>query len=203
MRSLALGACLLVLLFGDPGEAVAQSENLAPLIWAWGNNNHRVLGVGVSDSCPGQQCSKTPLQLTEPASVVAVAAGRGSHTLAASADGRVWAWGSNSMGQLGDAVPIGSDRVPPVVVGPFQDVVAVAGGENYSLALKSDGTVWSWGINNAGQLGRHTGTCKPTTTDRYLDNIHQGQKVFMDRISEALIPHSIPQNKKGESGDGR
>ena len=47
------------------------------------------------------------------------------------------------------------------------------------------------------------GHSKPTTTDRYLGNIHQGQKVFMDRISEALIPETIPENKKGENGENR
>ncbi|MDB4442325.1 hypothetical protein N9219_02780 [bacterium] len=36
-----------------------------------------------------------------------------------------------------------------------------------------------------------------------LENIHQGQKVFMDRISEALIPETIPENKKGENGENR
>jgi integrase len=43
------------------------------------------------------------------------------------------------------------------------------------------------------------GHSRPTTTDRYLDNLHQGQKVFMDRISEALIPETIPETKKGET----
>ena len=47
------------------------------------------------------------------------------------------------------------------------------------------------------------GHSKPTTTDRYLGNIHQGQKVFMDRISEALIPETIPENKKGENDKNR
>ena len=47
------------------------------------------------------------------------------------------------------------------------------------------------------------GHSRPTTTDRYLDNLHQGQKVFMDRISEALIPETIPETKKGENGENR
>jgi alpha-tubulin suppressor-like RCC1 family protein len=37
-------------------------------------------------------------------------------------------------------------------------MIQVAGGEDYSLGLRSDGTVWSWGGNETGQLGDGTTT---------------------------------------------
>jgi len=44
-------------------------------------------------------------------------------------------------------------RTSPVAVGGLDQMVAVSAGGNHSLALRSDGTVWSWGSNEQGQLG--------------------------------------------------
>ena len=54
-----------------------------------------------------------------------------------------------------------TNRTTPVQVSGLTGVVAIAGGGNHSLALKSDGTVYAWGHNNRGQLG------DGTTTQRY------------------------------------
>ncbi len=77
--------------------------------------------------------------------------------LAVKNDGTVWAWGSNSKGQLGNGVIDNPPLVPtPQQVGGIGNVVAVAGGGDFSLALKGDGTVWAWGNDYEGALG--TGT---------------------------------------------
>jgi alpha-tubulin suppressor-like RCC1 family protein len=91
------------------------------------------------------------------------------NTVALSSDGGVWDWGSNAYGQLGTtAVAVGSNTTSPVPVqgsgglGLLSAVTAVASGTNFNLALKADGTVWSWGINTTGQLGDGTTTDRPT-----------------------------------------
>lgn len=66
-----------------------------------------------------------------------VAAGN-SHDVGLRADGRVAAWGNNSVGQC---------NVPAL----NQDFIAVAAGEEHSMALRNDGTVEVWGINSKGQ----------------------------------------------------
>ena len=79
--------------------------------------------------------------------VVAIAAG-GSHSLAVRSDGTVWAWGSNVSGQLGNGCTLGTNcnsSSTPVQVSGLSGVVAIAGGTNHSLAVRSDGTVWGWG----------------------------------------------------------
>ena len=75
-------------------------------------------------------------------------------TAAAPAAGNAWAWGLNSDGELGNGtITRYSGLATPGQVLNLHDVRAVAGGDQHSLALKSDGTVWAWGNNGWGQLG--------------------------------------------------
>ncbi|MCL2089258.1 MAG: Ig-like domain-containing protein [Oscillospiraceae bacterium] len=88
-----------------------------------------------------------------------ISAGR-NHTLALKDDGTVWAWGANNSGQLGTGNTTASNIPVPVgtSVPLFENIIAVSAGQDYSLALKNDGTVWSWGANNFGQLGQSSTT---------------------------------------------
>lgn len=70
----------------------------------------------------------------------AIAAGH-YHTLALKSDGTVWAWGSNSDGQLGDGTQ--TNRSVPVQVTGLSDVVHIAAGGAHSLAVRRDGTLWT------------------------------------------------------------
>jgi alpha-tubulin suppressor-like RCC1 family protein len=70
--------------------------------------------------------------------------------------GRVWAWGQNKFGQLGNGTT--KDCPNPLPVPGLDGVMAVAGGYGRTVALKSDGTVVAWGMNNVGQLGDGTTT---------------------------------------------
>jgi len=86
-------------------------------------------------------------------SVKAISAGR-SHTTTVRNDGTVWDWGMGGNGQLGDGnIGIGVRSVTPIQVSGIDNVTAVADGNVFVLALKSDGTVWGWGVNSSGQLG--------------------------------------------------
>jgi len=83
-----------------------------------------------------------------------IAAGS-NHSLALnSTDGKVWAWGYNNEGQLGDGSTL--DRITPVQVSGLTDVSKIAAGSAHNFALKSDGTVWAWGYNYYGQFGDGT-----------------------------------------------
>ena len=78
-------------------------------------------------------------------------------------DGTVWTWGRNFYGQLGDGVLVHEElahTVIPTQVPGLCDMTAIATGWEFSLATKSDGTVWAWGRNDYSQLG------DGTTTDR-------------------------------------
>ncbi|WP_442950471.1 OmpL47-type beta-barrel domain-containing protein [Paenibacillus sp. FSL H7-0357] len=85
-----------------------------------------------------------------------IAAGR-FHQLALKKDGTLWAWGANSVGELGNGTATGGTTGVSQVPG-MNGVIGIAGGAYYSLAVKSDGSVWAWGYNNLGQLGDGTQT---------------------------------------------
>jgi alpha-tubulin suppressor-like RCC1 family protein len=79
----------------------------------------------------------------------------GAHTLALTEDGKVWALGENNFGQLGNG-SFGGEAAEPIMVNKLDGVVAVLAGNKHSVALKKDGTVWTWGYNGSGQLGDGT-----------------------------------------------
>lgn len=87
-----------------------------------------------------------------------IAAGT-THSVALKSDGTVWAWGVNTTGQLGNNSALTSYYPTQVQVlggGALNDVTAIAAGTTFSLARKSDGTLWAWGLGTSGQLGDNT-----------------------------------------------
>lgn len=74
-------------------------------------------------------------------------------TYAVDSHGNVWAWGDNSFDQFGPGTSAVSQDYIAYKVG-LTDVVELAAGEYHCLALKRDGTLWSWGSNATGQLGQ-------------------------------------------------
>jgi alpha-tubulin suppressor-like RCC1 family protein len=73
--------------------------------------------------------------------------------VALSSDGTVWAWGQNSVGQLG--LGDTAARLRPTHLG-ITDVASIGAGRLHSLAVKVAGTAWAWGKNDFGQLGDGT-----------------------------------------------
>ena len=117
-------------------------------VWTWGDNQYGQLGDGTRTN------RGSPVRVMGLTGVTQVAAGYG-HSLALRSDGTVWAWGSNTVGQLGSGV-ISDYQLTPVQVTGLTGVTKISAGAIFSLALCSDGTVWAWGANQAGQLGNGT-----------------------------------------------
>jgi len=72
-------------------------------------------------------------------------AGGWRHSLALKNDGTAWAWGGNGYGQLGSGNYFEYFRTTPGKVSGLNNVVSVSSGGVHSLAVKDDGTVWTWG----------------------------------------------------------
>jgi regulator of chromosome condensation (RCC1) repeat-containing protein len=105
--------------------------------WAWGFNGFGELGDGSTTSRLAR------VQVTGLTGVTQVAGGC-THSLALRSDGTVWAWGGNSAGELGRGT-ITDHEVTPAPVSELAGVTKIAAGCEFSLALRSDGTVWAWG----------------------------------------------------------
>jgi alpha-tubulin suppressor-like RCC1 family protein len=123
-------------------------------VWAWGANMSGQLGDGTNT------LQRTPVPVNSLTDVIAIAAGQ-TFSLALKSDKTVWAWGSDSNGQLGDNASLASSNVPVQVFG-LTDIRHIAAGMSHGLAVKGDGTVWSWGANSGGQLGNNSTTQQPT-----------------------------------------
>ena len=137
-------------------------------VWAWGYNNYGQLGDGASGNnrtTPVQVCDSGGIApcSTFLSGVIAVDGG-GIHLIALKSDATVWTWGSNVQGQLGASVSETCSiffkpcSTTPIQVNGLTGVSAIAGGRSHTLALNSDGTVWTWGYNGFGQLGNGTTT---------------------------------------------
>ncbi|MHB8337062.1 MAG: RCC1 domain-containing protein, partial [Ignavibacteriaceae bacterium] len=126
--------------------AIGNDGNL----YAWGDNANGQLGIGNTTQ------QNTPVKVPLPSGVTSWTAMAGGwfHSLAIGNDGNLYAWGDNAYGQLG----IGNmtQQNTPVKV-PLPSGVtswtAMAGGWFHSLAIGSDGNLYTWGYNAYGQLG--------------------------------------------------
>jgi alpha-tubulin suppressor-like RCC1 family protein len=131
------------------GESHSLALTADGSVWAWGWNRESTLGVQSLD------VSLTPLRVPAITHATRIATGY-RFNLALTSDGKVWAWGRNDEGQLGVNPQSAYQRLDPMTVDGLSGMTAVACGEEHSLALKSDGTVWAWGVNEYGQLGDGT-----------------------------------------------
>jgi alpha-tubulin suppressor-like RCC1 family protein len=135
---------------GKDASLATENDGVTALtsVWAWGANYYGQLGDGTTVR------HATPERVTGvPAYVAGVSAG-GAFSAALGTDGSVWTWGDNEDGQLG-AVPQSLVVTRPVnAMAAGSGIIRLCSGYDHVLALKSDGTVLSWGDNESGELGR-------------------------------------------------
>jgi alpha-tubulin suppressor-like RCC1 family protein len=118
-------------------------------LWVWGSNTGRqltVYSVSVLYSSPIQVGSLTNWKQ--------VATGQ-EYISAIKTDGSLWVWGNNVYGQFGNGT-YGNIYSSPIQVGSLTNWKQVACGYYHTMAIKTDGTLWTWGYNTNGQLGNGT-----------------------------------------------
>jgi len=130
------------------------------LVYAWGDNTHGQLGNNGSSS------SSVPVQVytngvLSGKRITAIVSGQ-NHALALSADGKLFTWGWNNYGQLGNGTSVAFTNVPVAVdmtgVLAGKTVVALGVGNMHSLAVTADGKVFAWGLGGDGELGNGSTT---------------------------------------------
>ena len=121
-------------------------------LYAWGWNYLGALGTGT------EQDSRVPVQLPTPDGVrfTEVVSG-GKHSLARTEDGEIYAWGANTYGAIGNGTTSTEGQLSPALVSaPGVVFTSLAAGNGTSFATASDGTTYSWGLNDYTQLGDGT-----------------------------------------------
>jgi alpha-tubulin suppressor-like RCC1 family protein len=128
------------------GDAHTCAVDDGGAVWCWGANTSGQLGNG------------SVLEQLQPTSIAlgpgvpdaeAVAAGA-EHTCVL-AGGRIFCWGRNAEGQVGN--PVQMPMLSPQEVTAFPEARAVAAGGRHTCAIAADATVGCWGANDSGQLG--------------------------------------------------
>jgi alpha-tubulin suppressor-like RCC1 family protein len=135
------------------GSASMSNEYTAAIktdgtLYLWGKNNYGQLGLGdvVYRSSPVQLGSGTTWSQVSTSST-------STTTMAIKTDGTLWAWGSNDSGQLGTSTNSSDKKSSPVQVGTDTNWRQIHNSVNNNVAIKTDGTLWTWGYNGYGGLG--------------------------------------------------
>ena len=151
-------ANVITLLTRDEGVTWYGWENISTpggyQLWAWGGGANGMLAqITNSDT----QYS-SPIQIPGDWRSICQSTSPGMTSIyATKVDGTLWAWGSNSNGQLAQNHIV--NRSSPVQIGSGTDWAtgagSVASSDEWAGALKTDGTLWFWGRNEYGQLGQN------------------------------------------------
>jgi alpha-tubulin suppressor-like RCC1 family protein len=158
------------------GSSHALAVRSDGTVRAWGSNQYSQLGATTAATCTSYHfpCSMTPVRVQNLTGVSAVTGG-GNFSLALESDGSVWGWGENGYGQLANGTTTLFGGVTKPTKAKLSSVIAIAAGDEHTLALRSDGTVWAAGSNRWGQLG--TGTFNDSGNPVRVINVTGGMAI--------------------------
>jgi alpha-tubulin suppressor-like RCC1 family protein len=128
-------------------------------LWVWGNGSGGRLGNASTVDV------RTPVT-TFSGGIDWKQVSCGNHTAAIKTDGTLWTWGIGTYGRLGNGVTTGNISTPITTFAGGTNWKQVQCGYAHAAAIKTDGTLWSWGRNNPGALGTNdiTNRSTPVTT---------------------------------------
>ena len=129
-------------------------------LWVWGRGNDGRLGNFATTA------RSTPVTTFAGGNNWKQVSCGSYHTLAIKTDGTLWVWGANGSGQLG--INAGGTRSTPVTTfaGGNDWKQVAGGGQEHTAAIKTDGSLWIWGVGTNGRLGNFDTTARitPVTT---------------------------------------
>ena len=209
--SLGFDEVIVDVLAGDSHTAVITSEGR---IFTWGYNTYGNLGDGTTTD------KNTPTDITNhfslfPGEKIVKASVYSKHSAAVTSLGRVFTWGYNAYGQLGDGTT--ETRLLPIEITnqiniSMEDkIINVQVGNGYSGVITSEGRIFTWGLNSSGKLGDGTHVNKSIPTEiTFQFNLNEGE-FFKDLILAEYDSSAVTsegriftwgENSNGQLGDG-
>jgi len=165
--------------------------------WAWGANGYGQLGQN------NTIYRSSPVQVGTDTNWARIAGGA-YHVLAVKTTGTLWSWGDNGRGQLGQNIAYTVKLSSPVQVGSGTTWSKVACCDTASIATKTDGTMWSWGYNNNGQLGLNTqGTYTERSSPVQIGSLTTWANVFASGNAVIAIKTDGTMWSWGFNGSGQ
>ena len=140
-------------------------------LWTWGLNTFGQLGDGntLAKSSPGSVAGGGT-------NWEKVSMGSASSCVATKLDGTLWTWGVNSTGQLGNGTTTNRSS-PATVAGGGTNWKDCSMGSDHCAATKTDGALWTWGGNAAGQLGNGATTASRSSPGTIQGGVYEWQRV--------------------------
>jgi alpha-tubulin suppressor-like RCC1 family protein len=130
-------------------------------LWGWGLNGFGQLGINATTN------RTTPVTTFLGGTNWKSVGGGGNHTAAIKTDGTLWVWGNNGFGGLGTNDST-ARSIPVTTRLGGTNWKSVTGGSSHTAAIKTDGTLWTWGLNGSGQLGINDTTIRSTPVTTIL-----------------------------------
>jgi alpha-tubulin suppressor-like RCC1 family protein len=165
-------------------------------LWAWGLNSSSQLGDTTTTT------RTAPVQIGTATDWAWAVAGA-THSLAVKTTGTLWAWGGNANGQLGDGST--TTRTSPVQIGTStawqQTGAGLHAGGDFTLALRTNGTLWAWGLNSSSQLG--DGSTTNRTSPAQIGSITIWSSVAATTTSAAALRADGSLWTWGANGNGQ
>jgi alpha-tubulin suppressor-like RCC1 family protein len=146
---------------GDHAALALKSDGT---VWAWGGNRYGQLGPN-GPTPTNSAYTPTPVQVTGLPAISLIATG-GENSLAVDTTGKVWSWGRNGFGELGQGTidtADGPHPIPGQAVG-LSNIVSIDGEGPFTLVADSSGNVYAFGYNKDGEVGNGTTTNTGTPT---------------------------------------
>jgi alpha-tubulin suppressor-like RCC1 family protein/predicted metalloprotease len=184
-------------------------------VFTWGDNYSSQLGDGTTSKRYTPTEITSQFNLSKRETIKSVSLGS-SHSSAITSEGRVFTWGYNFYGQLGDGTTLNSRSTPTEITSQFnlskrETIKSVSLGSSHSSVITSEGRIFTWGLNDFGQLGDGTKTYRYTRTEITSQfNLNTGETIIQvslgDRHSSAITSEgrvfTWGNNEYGQLGDG-
>ena len=175
-------------------------------LYAWGSGANGQTGQGDSGSA-GRRNVPTLVSFGDPTiRIKYIAANSSGHVIVVDTGGRLWGWGLNDYGQVGDGTTTRRTTPQRLMSGSTLTFDSVVIGRQHSIAMTGDGKIFAWGRNTVGQvgIGSTVGTIRiPTavTPSVTYKAIAAGERTSM-AICENGFLYMWGSNAQGQFGNG-